>query len=521
MYPQAYLWAETPLEVYDNPSQAAHSGLNDNFNFGQLSGEFHPQFLNAPCHPAPPLPPQQWQMPSYDKNVPSLHMAPAQGQLPMRPPQTPPNSIEFVAYQTSDSQPHQLQRFAAPSQHYDQPVAYCFEVEQEPLAEGPATGSKREPVLFQSGKKRPQARVAADDLKGEIQKSRSSQTRSREMWNHSCLSKAQMKKLEDVIKLSSESESELAGSGADGEGEGEDCPGEVESWEFDEVKWGLDQHEKELAVEYLVKSDCYKSLRTKLVQHCITVRIFNSQTYALKWHVLMDSGQMSQSIFKSHVSAEQIRNFWNNNAFKKYKAVQAQLPHTGGGDPDATWIEEGSEVSKQRPLKRTDVMFTLTRQFSAPVLLAFYQSKMFDLIDAVDSAVERNCKYNSADPVSHSKQDCNRDWGSARDRSGSSGEPAFIVQAFEQFAECNKAAQKVEKEKLELARQHKAHKEQEQREKAKMCHYQDQHEAQAAHEVQWKRALEMSNSENAAVRERGFKLMDRIEEEEEEAECAR
>ena len=41
--------------------------------------------------------------------------------------------------------------------------------------------------------------------------------------------------------------------------------------EFDESKTGLNQHEKELAVEYLADPKRYETLRTKLGEHCIQV----------------------------------------------------------------------------------------------------------------------------------------------------------------------------------------------------------------------------------------------------------
>ena len=88
-------------------------------------------------------------------------------------------------------------------------------------------------------------------------------------------------------------------------------------------------------------------------------------------------------MFKGRVTAEQIRNFWNNNAFKKYKAIRGQLSHTGGGDPDAARLDDGDTTGSERPAKRTDVTFKRVGTLSPAVLLVFYQSRMFDLIDAV------------------------------------------------------------------------------------------------------------------------------------------
>ena len=88
-------------------------------------------------------------------------------------------------------------------------------------------------------------------------------------------------------------------------------------------------------------------------------------------------------MFKDKVQAGQIRNYWNNNAFAKYKAIRAQISHTGGGDPDAARSESPTQSGFERPRKATDVTFTATRKFSSEILLAFYESKLYDLIDAV------------------------------------------------------------------------------------------------------------------------------------------
>ena len=130
-----------------------------------------------------------------------------------------------------------------------------------------------------------------------------------------------------------------------------------------------------------------------------------------------------------------------------------------------------------------------------------------------DSAVERNRKYNSADPVSHTKSTKPKSDGPG-DSGDSSGEPAVITQAFQQFAERNKVLQEVEKEKLALAMRRDAREEKEHEDLVEMRRRQDKRDAQAAREVQWKRALDMCNSQTEAVRIRGLELMDRLDAEE-------
>ncbi|RDX43334.1 hypothetical protein OH76DRAFT_1487919 [Lentinus brumalis] len=306
------------------------------------------------------------------------------------------------------------------------------------------------------------------------------------------LSKAQLKKLQLVMEEDSEAEDD-----ADGQGEGDSEVGsEVDAGEFDESRWGLGPDEKVMAVEYLADPARYASIRTKLGEYCIT---------------------MAQVLFKGRgVTAEQIRNFWSNNAFKKYKEIRSQLSHTGGGDPDAARMDGDQSTSDLRPEKKSDVTFTRTRAFSASVLLAFYQSKMYDLIDAVawsDSAVERMRKYNSSDPVSQTKKQRKGD-GSSAGGDAESGEPTYMVEAFRQFAERNKATQELERQRLELEKRREAREEEDRKERAEIRRRQDKREAQAAREVQWKRAMDMCASEHALLRDRGLKLMERLEAEE-------
>ena len=99
---------------------------------------------------------------------------------------------------------------------------------------------------------------------------------------------------------------------------------------------------------------------------------------------------MSQVLFHDRVSASQIARYWNNNAFKKYKAIRAQLPHTGGGDPDAARqdADEPAATSATSARQRaSDVTFTTVGKLSADSLLAFYNSALYPLIDAVYACI--------------------------------------------------------------------------------------------------------------------------------------
>ncbi len=100
-----------------------------------------------------------------------------------------------------------------------------------------------------------------------------------------------------------------------------------------------------------------------------------------EYNLILGDIEISQSLFKLRVSADKIRGYWNSNAFKKYKAVRKQLPHTGGGDPDAA--RNAGQPAMVRPEKRSDVTFTAVKDFSAEVLLDFYESDIYDMIDRV------------------------------------------------------------------------------------------------------------------------------------------
>ncbi|KAL7281623.1 hypothetical protein ACG7TL_004940 [Trametes sanguinea] len=188
---------------------------------------------------------------------------------------------------------------------------------------------------------------------------------------------------------------------------------------------GLTDEEKMLAVEYLTRPERYSNIKQSLQQYCV------------------------DSLFKDRVHVQQIRNFWNHNAFDKYKAIRGQLPHTGGGDPDTEHIPMASGSSQQRQLtERADFTFTPTRDYSAKILSEFYNSRMYDLIDEVawdDSSVERKI-----DTSADQDEDDTRD---------------LLRQAVADLSEPNRAAQEIERKKLALAERREEREEEERAER--------------------------------------------------------
>ncbi|EJF58574.1 hypothetical protein DICSQDRAFT_172776 [Dichomitus squalens LYAD-421 SS1] len=269
----------------------------------------------------------------------------------------------------------------------------------------------------------------------------------------------------------------------------------------DEGSQGLNDEEKLHAVEWLTTPERYAEIRTSLDRFCVL---------------------MAQSLFRERVSAAQIARYWNNNAFKKYKAIRAQLPHTGGGDPDAVHqggLDAAPPGSSQHQKQLSDVTFKAAGKFSSDTLLEFYNSKLYDLIDAVahsDSAVQRVHIINSSDPVFESPKKRAAP-GAKQEHAGSSSKAEELLEeAFRDLSERSKIAQQLDKERLELEKRREAREEEERAERREMRRQQERREAQAAREVKWNRAIEMSKSDVPELRERGLKLIAQLAEEEEE-----
>lgn len=76
-------------------------------------------------------------------------------------------------------------------------------------------------------------------------------------------------------------------------------------------------------------------------------------------------------MLKDRVSAKQLENWWNNNAWKKYKAAHDLEDHTGGGDGDR------DQQIPHAPRKAR------AGQVSERVLERFRRSKVYYLINSV------------------------------------------------------------------------------------------------------------------------------------------
>lgn len=89
---------------------------------------------------------------------------------------------------------------------------------------------------------------------------------------------------------------------------------------------------------------------------------------------------------KGHLNHTQIHNFWHNQAWPKYKAVQEWQEHTGGGDRDEDDDRdevEGESVEDDIALDGTKWKHTSKKKISKKVLDKFKASELFKTIDAV------------------------------------------------------------------------------------------------------------------------------------------
>ncbi|KAG2112865.1 hypothetical protein DEU56DRAFT_762003 [Suillus clintonianus] len=94
-------------------------------------------------------------------------------------------------------------------------------------------------------------------------------------------------------------------------------------------------------------------------------------------------------LLKGRVDHAQIRNFWHNQAWPKYKAVRERQEHTGGGDGDEDGEgdeldgECGNIVEDDVALDGTKRKRTSKKKVSKKVLDEFEASEIFRAIDAV------------------------------------------------------------------------------------------------------------------------------------------
>jgi hypothetical protein len=118
--------------------------------------------------------------------------------------------------------------------------------------------------------------------------------------------------------------------------------------------------------------------------------VANLDRYAAANH----SSKLSQKVFKGAINADQIKNYWNNQAIEKYKAVISMGKHTGGADDgDAArvdgqdpavviGVDEDAEDKDSKDARKRALPKSIGN-FSIKVLEEFERSDIFAMIDKV------------------------------------------------------------------------------------------------------------------------------------------
>ncbi|KAM5535811.1 hypothetical protein V8D89_010534 [Ganoderma adspersum] len=115
-------------------------------------------------------------------------------------------------------------------------------------------------------------------------------------------------------------------------------------------------------------------------------------------------------IFNKRVTSTQIANFWNNQAWAKYKCCRDNLvKHTGGGDPDDPGLMSDSEAEPDLPNLPASVQgriffkHKIEGEFLHSTLRKFLHSDLYALIHKsahADSSVKRKRARDSASVIS-------------------------------------------------------------------------------------------------------------------------
>lgn len=97
--------------------------------------------------------------------------------------------------------------------------------------------------------------------------------------------------------------------------------------------------------------------------------------------------QTAQTVLQGRVTAEQVKNYWENQAWLKYAACRGREDHTGGGDGDADRdAQKDAEGGEVKPVKSGKPGAKRKVTFSNKTLDQFENSEIYRLMDAVYAA---------------------------------------------------------------------------------------------------------------------------------------
>ncbi|KAG1722887.1 uncharacterized protein EDB91DRAFT_1272395 [Suillus paluster] len=227
----------------------------------------------------------------------------------------------------------------------------------------------------------------------------------------------------------------------------------------------------------------------------------------------------------------QIRNFWHNQAWPKYKAVREWQEHTGGGDGDED--DDGDEVEGESveddiALDGTKRKHTSKKKILKKVLDEFEASELFKTIDAIarnDSMVVCSHDINSSVSISNNETPlkkcvCKSILLEANDFSDTTG---LLREMMGTMGEHHKRQEKVDETNLQVAKlnmevtlKHEK-REQEEYEQHQADIRAKREEAQRkAQQEEWQQASEFLNHPNPLIRARGERMAERLTAEETE-----
>ncbi|KAG2132031.1 hypothetical protein DEU56DRAFT_757386 [Suillus clintonianus] len=210
-------------------------------------------------------------------------------------------------------------------------------------------------------------------------------------------------------------------------------------------------------------------------------------------------------LLKGRVDHAQIRNFWHNQAWPKYKAVRERQEHTIGGDGDEDG--EGDELDNGMKRKRTS-----KKKVSKKVLDEFEASEIFRAIDAVHDI---NSSESISDDETPPKKRMHK--SASFEANDTSDTSTLLRDMMGTMGERHRRQAKVDETNLEVAKLNmevtlkREKREQEEYEQRQADIRVTREEARRkAQQEEWQQASEFLNHPNPLIQARGQKMAERL-----------
>jgi hypothetical protein len=237
----------------------------------------------------------------------------------------------------------------------------------------------------------------------------------------------------------------------------------------------------------------------------------------------------------------QVRNYWFNQAWEKYKAVRERQEHTGGDGGDA---DRDNNLDLDNSDKDADGDIAVNRskpkrnqkpKFSERVLDTFEQSKNFVLIDAVyvtqysytkytnpisrardDESVVHLCDFNSSADILDFEDDFTPKQKCVdSDDEKPSEVSKMLTRALDGMEAKRRQQEELDRVTLDLAMKHDQWEQEEHEERHAKAHRKETQDRRNAGAREWAQAMQMLDHTNPLVQQRGEQLVAKLTEEEE------